>query len=182
MKYFVCICAMVCMLFAYSCMLSCNSLYAEDVWSIKAGYRYVDCFAVDSSPTLSGAYEYKDRYFGGEIMLSADSCKIRSVGRIVAVSGHLIGKFYPWKEDLFIGGGLGYTYNSFIEEYDYAEADIDDEVSYQFVAGHRLNKKVSVEVFYIIEDIDIETGIPHETPIEQHSRKDSAGIRLVYRW
>lgn len=161
------------------CLIS-TLAYAEDIFSVKAGYQYVDCFAIDSGYQFSMAYEYKNKRLGCELGVDADAHKIRSVGRTVSLTPYVLLKFYPW-EDIYFGAGLGYTYNSFIEEYE-GEADIDDEISYRFVVGHWINDKVFVELFGTIEDIDIETGIPYETPIEQHSRKDSVGVRIGWRF
>lgn len=166
----LCLCASI---------LAITEAKAEEGFTVSGGYMNTICENVSDSPvvTLSGNYKYK--LLGVELGVGAFNNDIEQVGQLVVLDYYATGKIYL-NDSFYIGAGVGY-YDTYLSEHYDGQADVDDELERHVVIGKEFDNWV-IECQGTIADLDIETGLPYETPIESHSRLDNVQVKIGRKW
>ena len=160
-------------------LLVARTVFAEPV--IKAGYYHTTCENIDDGIAVEASYSHD---FIKQVNLSMGcmvlGAQIKDVGFLTSVVPN-IAITIPVRK-AYIGAGVGYAFN-------YCEGmDCDEEKPVFVVLGYEIKESGSklencgIELKYMVCDIDLETGIPGETPIEGHSRLDGAILTIGKRF
>lgn len=171
---------------------------AENILNVKGGIQDILCEGADSTPVLEISYEYRKDWWGLEAGVGGISPLLhntqtgtewvgKAAGRLNSVIPYFNLKCYlPF--DLYIGSGLDYYWNSFVENrrvylcHGNVQVNVDDELGYHIMGGWNFADDWGVEGKYTIADLDLESGVPDLGILEAHSRLTSYSIMVVKRW
>jgi len=163
----------------YIALLTATPLYAiEQETRVKGGYNTVMCEPIQAGPVLGISYQIRHKWAACEPGLTFMTNRISQVGRMYVAEPNVALKAYI--NNLYIGVGVGYYFNT-ITEYFGNQADLDDELNKFGVLGIEF-PSAFIELRANFSDMDIETGLPFEPEIEQHSRYDNFQILFGKRF
>ena len=171
------------------CICIISPCYAEDTFKVKLGIGSIICEGAYMIGDIDLSYEYRYKQVGvemgvdtmGSILHDTQAGSIaigKQMGVLISPTYYIIGKCYL--TNFYLGAGVGYIDNYFIETYD-VDADVDDEVGLIAVLGFETGDWL-VELKGTLADLDIESNVYPHGILEAHSRLDNVQLRFGRRF
>ena len=161
------------------------SAFAQPYVSAKTGYVFPEMKEARSGMSQEVSIGYKYRSVAGELSLgryalrikgtSEDVLPFKYVGEMTSYPLLAVIKLYPLKH-WFVGGGVGYIFHDFEENY-MGKAHIKGSKVACAVAGFEKNK-LSIEVRGLFGDLNLESGHPTIGLLNQDSRENAIQVSI----